>query len=206
LHDGGPRVVAVVGVAAEVGVALHALVGPREEAEAACRGLEALGVALVLRRFRRLDLRGLGREPALRRSLRLAATLVDDRLRLRAFLRRLAALQDQLLQRLDLRLAADAEVNQVADDRVLFLRLQQQERRHRRAFDAVGEDAAQVLAARFALAFRLARRGVLERPGAEVARVRVDPQPGRPAAVAGEAVTVQAVAAIELAAGLQRLT
>src|SRR5262245_46476935 len=69
LHDGGPRVEAVVGVAAEVGVALHALVGPREEAEAACGGLEALGVAFVLRHLLRLDLRGLRREPALRRGL-----------------------------------------------------------------------------------------------------------------------------------------
>src|SRR5207245_280712 len=68
------------------------------------------------------------------------------------------------------------------------------ERRHRGPLDAIADGAGEVALPRFAA---VAGRDELERAAAVVARVRVNPLPGRPAAVAGQPVALQAMPAIE---------
>ena len=77
---------------------------------------------------------------------------------------------------------------------------QQSERGHRRTLDADHQDTVQIIAARLAGLAAL-RRDELEHALAVIAWVGMQPRSRRPAAVAGDAVTLQTVTAIQLAAG-----
>src|SRR5579871_3888397 len=96
-------------------------------------------------------------------------------------------------------------MNYVTDDGILVLGAEQVKRRHGRTFDAVVEDAVQVVAARFAFTQTLAGRCEFENALTEVARVRVDPRPCRSAAIAVHAVAMQAIAPIDHATRGERL-
>src|SRR5439155_23530763 len=108
--------------------------------------------------------------------------------------------EDRAAQDVVLDPAAHAQVDDVADEVVDLGGAEQEEGGHRGVLDAALDGAEQVRAPRRALGGRvLIDRQELEQALAEVARVRVDPAGGGAAAVAGDAVAVDAVDAVESA-------
>ena len=103
--------------------------------------------------------------------------------------------------------AAHAQVDDVADHAVQIRRRYLASRRTTawRCRRCPVQGAQQVVAPRPGVFAGVHRRDELELAEPIVARVRHDPRAGRPAAVAGQAVTVDAVIAIDLAADGQRL-
>ena len=100
--------------------------------------------------------------------------------------------------------SSKAQMDHIAGERLEILISQQAERRHRRPFNAFAECADDIFAPRFPPSLFLAGRGEFENALPIITRVGIDPGSRGAAAIAAQAVTVQALLPVHRAAFFQR--